>query len=80
MRDVGKFILRALKQQKKSLRSLARDSGVSNSYLSQVTRGLFKPSPEVLIKLAPHLGAEPREMFEAAGWLKPEKPGKAKGK
>ena len=70
MADVGKFILRVLKKEKQSLRWLARESGVSNSYLSQVTRGLFKPSPEVLIKLAPYLGVEPRKMFEEAGWLK----------
>jgi len=82
MKDLGKFILQILKEQKKSLRWLARESGVSNSYLSQVTRDLFKPSPEVLIKLAPHLGVEPRKLFEEAGWLKPEtaKKPRAKGK
>ncbi len=80
MADVGKFIIRVLKEEKKSLRWLARESGVSNSYLSQVTRGLFKPSPEVLIKVAPCLGVEPRKMFEEAGWLKPERPKKAKAK
>jgi transcriptional regulator with XRE-family HTH domain len=80
MADVGKFILRALKQQKKSLRQLARESGVSNSYLSQVTRGLFKPTPEVLIKLAPHVGATPKKLFEEAGWLKRETSRKDKGK
>lgn len=80
MGDVGKFILRVLKQEKKSLRWLARESGVSNSYLSQVTRGLFKATPEVLIKLAPQLGVTPRKMFEEAGWLKPEAPKKARAK
>ncbi|NQT83703.1 helix-turn-helix transcriptional regulator [bacterium] len=80
MGHVGKFILRTLKQEKKSLRWLARESGVSNSYLSQLTRGLFKPSPEVLIKLAPPLGVEPRKMFEEAGWLKPKTAKKARAK
>lgn len=80
MQDLGKFILRVLKEKKKSLRWLSRESGVSNSYLSQVTRGLFKPSPDVLIKLAPHLGVEPRRMFEEAGWLKPETRKKARKK
>ena len=80
MGDIGKFILRVLKQNKKSLRWLSRESGVSNSYLSQVTRGMFKPSPEVLIRLAPHLGVEPRKMFEEAGWLKPESSRKARAK
>jgi transcriptional regulator with XRE-family HTH domain len=77
MADIGKLILRLLKEQKKSLRGLARDAGISNSYLSQLTRGLFVPSPEVLIRLAPHLGVTPRRLFEEAGWLKPERPKKA---
>ena len=80
MRKVGKFILRVLKQKKKSLRWLARESGVSDSYLSQVSRGLFTPSPEVLIKLSPHLGVEPEKLFEEAGWLKPDVKKKAEAK
>jgi len=79
MADVGKFILRVLKERKKSLRQLARESGVSNSYLSQLTRGLFKPAPEILIKLAPHLGVTPSKMFEEAGWLKPKARKRIKG-
>ena len=78
MANVGKFILRTLKQKKKSLRWLARESGVSNSYLSQVTRNLFEASPAVLIKLAPHLEVEPEKMFEEAGWLKPKKKARRK--
>ncbi len=73
MANVGKFILRLVKEQNKSLRWLAKEAGVSNSYLSQLSRGLFVPSPEILIKLAPHLNVTPREMFEEAGWLEPEK-------
>jgi transcriptional regulator with XRE-family HTH domain len=80
MHELGKFILRVLKKDKKSLRWLARESGVSNSYLSQVTRGMFSPSPDVLIKLAPHLGVEPEKLFEEAGWLKPKAPKKASAK
>jgi len=80
MKHVGKFILRVAKEKGKSLRALARESGVSNSYLSQLTRGLFTPAPEILIKLAPHLGVTPRKMFEEAGWLKPKTPKKAKAK
>ncbi len=72
MADIGKFILRVLKEQKKSLRGLARDAGVSNSYLSQLTRGLFTPTPEILLKLAPYLGVTPRKLFEEAGWLEPK--------
>ena len=77
MPHLGESVLQLLRKQNKSLRELARETGVSNSYLSQLTRGLFVPSPEVLIRLAPHLGVTPRELFEAAGWLKPEAPSKA---
>jgi transcriptional regulator with XRE-family HTH domain len=69
MAHVGKFILRVLKEKKKSLRWLARESGVSNSYLSQLTRGLFKATPDILIKLAPALGVTREEIFVEAGWL-----------
>jgi len=80
MKHVGKFVLRAAKEKGMSLRALARESGVSNSYLSQVTRGLFTPAPDVLIKLSPHLGVTPEKMFEEAGWLKPKTPKRAKAK
>jgi hypothetical protein len=43
-----------------------------------VTRSLFKPSPEVLIRLAPHQEVEPEKMFEEAGWLKPKRARKPK--
>jgi len=80
MANLGKFILRTLKHKQKSVRWLARESGVSNSYLSQVTRGLFTPSPQVLLKLAPPLGVEPEKLFEEAGWLKPKTAKKARAK
>jgi transcriptional regulator with XRE-family HTH domain len=80
MKHVGKSILRAAKEKGMSLRALARESGVSNCYLSQVTRGYFMPTPQILLKLAPPLGVTPRKMFEEAGWLKPKTPKKAKPK
>jgi len=80
MKHVEKFILRLAKEQGKSLRALTRESGVSNPYLSQLTRGLFTPAPEILIKLAPHLGVTREKMFEEAGWLKPKTAEKAKTK
>ena len=80
MKHVGTFILKAAKQNKLSLRKLARESGVSNAYLSQLTRGLFTPSPEILIKLAPHLGVTPEKIFEEAGCLKPQRKAKPRKK
>lgn len=72
MSNVGKFILRVLKERKKSLRGLAREAGVSSSYLSRLTRGLFIPTPEILIRLAPHLGVTRQRIFQEAGWLQSE--------
>jgi hypothetical protein len=34
-----------------------------------MSRGLFTPTPEVLAKLAPHLGITKERLFEEAGWL-----------
>jgi len=80
MAHVGKYVLRVLKEQKKSLRWLARESGVSNSYLSQLTRAMFKATPEILIKLAPHLGVSVEQLFVEAGWLEAPKKGTARKK
>ena len=71
MSDIGSFILRVLGERNKSLRQLSREAGVSNSYLSQLTRGLLVPSPEILIRLAPHLAVARETLFEVAGWLPP---------
>ncbi len=80
MRRLGKFILQVLREKNRSLRWLGRESGISNSCLSQVTRGLSKTTPEVLLKLAPHLRVEPSKLFEEAGWLKSETANKAKAR
>ena len=47
-RDIGGFIRDLRRSAKISLRQLAKQAGVSNPYLSQVERGLRKPSAEVL--------------------------------
>jgi transcriptional regulator with XRE-family HTH domain len=78
MERLGKFILAVLKEKKKSLRWLGRESGVSNAYLSQLTRGLFKATPEILIRLTPALGVTREKLFAEAGWLEPESGKKGK--
>ena len=80
MKNLGEFILGILKEKekKKSLRWLARESGVSNAYLSQLTRNLFKPTPDILIKIAPALEVSREKLFEEAGWLEPESGKKGK--
>lgn len=52
-----------------SLRALAQMTGVSDSYLSQVERGLHQPSPEVLKAMASALGVSATTLYERMGWL-----------
>ena len=50
--DIGDFIRDLRQNARISLRQLAEQAGVSNPYLSQIERGLRKPSAEVLQQLA----------------------------
>ena len=52
-----------------SLRALAQMTGVSDSYLSQVERGLHQPSPEVLKAMASALGVSATTLYERMGWI-----------
>jgi transcriptional regulator with XRE-family HTH domain len=52
-----------------SLRQLAQQAGVSNPYLSQIERGLRKPSAEVLAQLAHALRVSTPAMYLKAGLL-----------
>jgi transcriptional regulator with XRE-family HTH domain len=62
--------LRAQRQMANlSLRTLGRMTGVSDSYLSQVERGLHQPSPEVLKAMATALGVSATTLYERMGWL-----------
>src|SRR3954469_14763401 len=55
-----------------SLRQLAEQAGVSNPYLSQIERGLRKPSAEVLQSLASALRVSTPAMYLRAGLLDSE--------
>src|SRR5690606_28162977 len=55
-----------------SLRQLAQQAGVSNPYLSQIERGLRKPSAEVLQQLAKALRISAEQLYVHAGILRPE--------
>ncbi|RIU55845.1 XRE family transcriptional regulator, partial [Klebsiella pneumoniae] len=50
--DIGSFIRSQRETAHVAMRQLAERSGVSNPYLSQVERGLRKPSAEVLSQIA----------------------------
>ncbi|WP_067508923.1 helix-turn-helix domain-containing protein [Actinoplanes sp. TFC3] len=67
--DIGSFIRDLRQTAKISLRQLADKAGVSNPYLSQVERGLRKPSAEVLQQLASALRVSTPAMYLRAGLL-----------
>ena len=55
-----------------SLRQLAEQAGVSNPYLSQIERGLRKPSAEVLQQLARALRISAEQLYIRAGIVSPD--------
>ncbi|HYN97861.1 MAG TPA: helix-turn-helix domain-containing protein [Pilimelia sp.] len=71
-RDVGEFIRDMRRNARISLRQLAEQAGVSNPYLSQIERGLRKPSAEVLQQLAAALRVSTPVMYLRAGLLDPK--------
>jgi transcriptional regulator with XRE-family HTH domain len=70
--DIGGFIRDLRQAAKISLRQLADRAGVSNPYLSQIERGLRKPSAEVLQQLASALRVSTPAMYLRAGLLDSE--------
>ncbi|MGX6607846.1 helix-turn-helix domain-containing protein [Micromonosporaceae bacterium Da 78-11] len=70
--DVGGFIRDLRQTAKISLRQLADKAGVSNPYLSQIERGLRKPSAEVLQQIASALRVSTPAMYLRAGLLDSE--------
>jgi transcriptional regulator with XRE-family HTH domain len=55
-----------------SLRQLAEQAGVSNPYLSQIERGLRKPSADVLQQIAKALRISAEQLYIRAGIVSPE--------
>jgi len=68
-RDIGEFIRDLRRTAGVSLRQLAERAGVSNPYLSQIERGLRKPSAEVLAQIASALRVSTPVMSLRAGLL-----------
>jgi transcriptional regulator with XRE-family HTH domain len=66
---IGEFIREQREQAQVSLRQLARLAGVSNPYLSQVERGLRKPSAEILQQIAKGLRISAEQLYVRAGIL-----------
>ena len=67
--DVGTYLREQREHAKLSVRQLAALAGVSNPYLSQIERGLRKPSAEVLQQLAKGLRISAEALYLRAGIL-----------
>lgn len=69
VRDLGAFIRDQRQAAQISVRQLAKQAGVSNPYLSQVERGLRKPSAEMLAQIARGLQISVETLLIKAGIL-----------
>lgn len=67
--DIGAFIRSQRVAGEVSLRQLADRAGVSNPYLSQIERGLRKPSADVLAQIAKGLRVSAEVLYVRAGIL-----------
>lgn len=66
---IGGFIREQRDQAQMSLRQLAKAADVSNPYLSQVERGLRRPSAEILGRIAQGLRISAETLYVQAGIL-----------
>jgi transcriptional regulator with XRE-family HTH domain len=67
--SIGDYIREQREQAKISLRQLSQAAGVSNPYLSQIERGLRKPSAEILQQVAKGLRISAEALYVQAGIL-----------
>ena len=68
-RDLGEFIREQRSSARLSLRRLSDLAGISNPYLSQIERGLRKPSAEILQQIAKALRISAETLYVRAGIL-----------
>ena len=69
LRELGGYIREQRNRAQLSLRNLAKLAGVSNPYLSQIERGLRKPSAEILQAIAKALRVSAETLYVKAGIL-----------
>jgi transcriptional regulator with XRE-family HTH domain len=69
--DIGAYIRKQREGAQVSLRQLAKVAGISNPYLSQIERGLRKPSAEILGQIATGLRISAEALYVRAGILEP---------
>jgi len=71
LRKLGDFIKSQRQLAELSLRQLADKAKVSNPYLSQIERGLYKPSADILRAIGGALGISSEVLYTQAGLLDP---------
>ena len=69
MRELGEFIPDQRRVGHLSLRKLSEMAGISNPYLSQIERGLRKPSAQILQQIANALRISAESLYVRAGFL-----------
>ena len=69
LRELGAFIRDQRRRDRLSLRKLSELAGISNPYLSQIERGLRKPSAEILQAIARGLQISAETLYVQAGIL-----------
>ena len=69
LHDLGEFIRDQRRTARRSLRKLSELAGISNPYLSQIERGLRKPSAEILQAIARALRISSETLYVRAGFL-----------
>ncbi len=69
LRELGAYIREQRRQARLSLRKLAERANVSNPYLSQIERGLKRPSAEILQQIARALEVSAETLYVRAGIL-----------
>ncbi|GMU77616.1 MAG: hypothetical protein AMXMBFR46_04150 [Acidimicrobiia bacterium] len=77
LRDLGEFIRHQREGARLSLRGLSGITGISNPYLSQIERGLRRPSAEILQQIARGLAISAETLYERAGILDARDPARA---
>ena len=73
---IGAYIRDQREQAKISLRQLAQSAGISNPYLSQIERGLRRPSADILQQIAKGLRISAEALYVQAGFLEDRPPGR----
>ncbi|MCV7432101.1 helix-turn-helix domain-containing protein [Mycolicibacterium bacteremicum] len=76
--DIGSYIRTQREAAQVSVRQLAEKAGVSNPYLSQIERGLRKPSADVLNQIAKALRVSAEVLYVQAGILEPSEGSKVR--